>query len=454
MQKNDIVTISVTDMTDEGLGVGRVDGLAVFVTNAVPGDTVSAVITKVLARLAYAKTLEVITPSPDRVQPPCPNFPTCGGCNLQHITYEAELRYKENRVKSCLSRIAKVSTPVRPILGAPEGERFRYRNKAQFPITAEGIGFYAPRSHRLIPISDCLITNPKHPKIIEAVFSWMKDEKLPPYDEETESGLLRHLFTRTSKKTGDILLILVTKTNKKLPIDGLLARLKNADIPVIGIVQNVNPKPTNVILGRENILLFGHGALIDSIGDLDFEISPHSFFQIHPGQTKRLYDTALDLCDLKGDETVIDLYCGIGTITLTLAQKAKSVIGVEIVPQSIIDAKDNARLNRIENVEFMEGAAEAVLPKLVEQGIHPDLIVMDPPRKGCDERMLRAAVDCGMPKMVYISCNPATLARDLAFLKEQGYLPQVVQPVDLFPRTVHVETVVLLERTVSTTKFA
>lgn len=446
MQKNDSITLTITDMTDEGLGVGHVDGLAVFVTNAVPGDTVSAVVTKVLSRLAYAKTLEILTPSPDRITPPCPNFPTCGGCNLQHITYEAELSYKENRVRSCLARIAKADCPVRPILGAPEGERFRYRNKAQFPITAEGIGFYAPRSHRLIPISDCLITNPLHPQIIRAVFAWMQEEGLPPYDEETGAGVLRHLFTRTSKKTDDILLILVTKTAKPLPIDGLLTRLKAESIPVIGIVQNVNPKPTNVILGRENLLLYGRGALVDSIGDLDFSISPHSFFQIHPGQTARLYDAALTLCGLSGTETVIDLYCGIGTITLTLAKRAKSVIGVEVVSQSIADAKENAKRNGIENVTFLEGAAEAVLPELVAGGVKPDLIVVDPPRKGCDERMLRAAADSGVPKIVYISCNPATLARDIAYLKELGYAPTVAQPVDLFPRTVHVESVVLLEK--------
>ena len=446
MEKNDIVTLTVTDMTDEGLGVGRIDGLAVFVSNAVPGDTVSAVITKVLARLAYAKTLEVLTPSPDRITPPCHNFPACGGCNLQHITYEAELAYKENRVRGCLSRIAKTDCPIKSIIGAPEGERFRYRNKAQFPITADGIGFFAPRSHRLIPISDCLITNPLHPKIIDAVFSWMKAEKLTPYDEESGRGNLRHLFTRTSKKTGDILLILVTKESKRLSVDHLLERLQQDNIPVTGIVQNINPKPTNVILGRENVLLYGNGFLTDAIGDLDFEISPHSFFQIHPGQTKRLYDAAMELCDLKGSETVIDLYCGIGTITLTLAQKAKSVIGVEVVPQSIIDARDNARRNNIHNVEFIEGAAETVLPKLVQEGVRPDLIVVDPPRKGCDERMLRAAIDSGVPKIVYISCNPATLARDIAYLEANGFSAQVAQPVDLFPRTVHVETVVLLSR--------
>lgn len=448
MQKNDRITLFINDLTDEGLGVGRAeDGRAVFVTNAVPGDTVLAVVTKVLSRLAYAKTLEILTASPDRITPPCPHFPACGGCNLQHVTYEAELRYKESRVKSCLQRIAKTDCPVRPIIGAPKEEQLRYRNKAQFPITQDGIGFFAPRSHRLIPLSDCLLTHPLHSEIIQSVVSWMQEEQLSPYNEEKQSGLLRHLFTRTSKKTGEVLIILVTKTAQKLPVDSLLCRLQAQNIPIAGIVQNINAKPTNVILGAENRLLFGRGTLLDSIVDLDFEISPHSFFQIHPGQTKRLYDTALSLCDLNGTETVIDLYCGIGTITLTLAKKAHSVIGVELVPQSIVDAKKNARQNGIQNVSFVEGAAETVLPQLIADGIKPDVLVMDPPRKGCDERMLRAAADCGVSKIVYISCNPATLARDIAFLKPLGYTAVLAQPVDLFPKTVHVETACLLTRT-------
>ena len=465
MKKNDIVIIDIEDMTTEGSGIGHAQGMAVFVKDSVIGDRVKAKVMKVKKTYAYARLEELIRDGEGRTLPACPSARACGGCQLQMMTYESQLSFKERRVKNALGRIAgfdEEKLPLLPILymgdekqtlpGMPPSRPWRYRNKAQFPVGtgADGepaAGFYAGRTHSIIPQSDCLLGCPENETIRQIVLSHMKKYGIPPYDEKTGTGLVRHILIRKAFATGQIMTVLVLNGETLHAAQELAGRL--AQVPGMTSVQiNVNTADTNVILGSRTTCLWGSGRIEDRIGDVRYMISARSFYQVNPLQTRKLYETALAFADLKGDETVWDLYCGIGTISLFLARKAGRVYGVEIIPEAVRDAQENALLNGLSNVMFFEGKAEQVLPDFYAQRReHADVIVVDPPRKGCDAALLETMLAMAPKRIVYVSCDPATLARDLKYLCGGGYRLEKVQPCDMFPQTVHVETVCLLSNT-------
>ncbi|MBU9713631.1 23S rRNA (uracil(1939)-C(5))-methyltransferase RlmD [Evansella tamaricis] len=448
VRKNETIEVNFEDLTHDGAGVGKLNGFPIFVQRALPGETGKVKITKVKKNYAFGRLLELTKESEYRVDAPCPIFKQCGGCQLQHLSYEGQLKHKEKQVRDVMERIGGFSSlTVHPTLGMLDP--WRYRNKAQVPFGEEegGLiaGFYAERSHQIIDMDQCAIQHEQNDKLVQIVKNIAKKYGVRGYDDKTHKGTLRHVVTRYGYKTDELMVVLVTKgkelPNKKNIIQDIQAELSN----VKSIVQNINPKRTNVIFGEKTEVLWGEEVIYDYIGDIRFAISARSFYQVNPEQTKVLYDKALEYAQLTGAETVIDAYCGIGTISLFLAQKAKHVYGVEIVPEAISDAKKNAKLNGIENVDFAVGEAEKVLPWWYAQGIRPDVIVVDPPRKGCDESLLETIVKMQPKRVVYVSCNPATLARDLKYLEEHGFLAKEVQPVDMFPHTSHVECVVLIE---------
>ncbi len=439
IEKNKIYTIEITGVGEKGEGIGKIDGFAVFVPYALLGEVAEVLIVKVLKSYAFGKLMGILKPSPQRVKPQCPVFYKCGGCDYQHCTYEMELTNKTNKVKDCIQRIGGLDIKVADTTGST---KMHYRNKSQFPVTPDGIGFYAPRSHRVIPIGNCLIQNEKSNIASGIVKQFMEDFHVKPYDEATGKGVIRHIFTRCTL-TDQMMVCIVTASKSLKNSEVLVSMLKAEFGDDVSIIQNINNKKTNVILGKENILLNGENTVTDKIGDLYFEISPQSFFQINPEQTKLLYDKVAELADLKGNEKVLDLYCGIGTIGLYLAKYAEFVTGVECVPEAIENAKRNAMLNNIKNAEFYVGNSE----DLAENFKDADVIIIDPPRKGCDQKLLKTIDDISPKKVVYVSCNPATLARDLKILDGYGYKADTVYPFDLFPKTNHVECVVRLCRT-------
>ena len=450
ISKNDVFTIEITDQDDRGQGVGKTSGFPLFVRHAVTGDVVNVVVTKVKKTFGFARILEFVKKSPYRAQPECPVYKRCGGCQLQNMNYQAQLEFKTNRVRECLRRIGGFKDiEIEDAVGAEN--IFRYRNKAQYPVgmNKDGkavCGFFAERTHEIIECADCLLSPGKFSGITASVLEWMNENGISAYDEASGRGLVRHIFLRKGFSTGQIALCLIIN-GKKLPFSDKLIEKMSAYKDIVGISFCVNTKRSNVILGDEVINIFGRGYIEDMIGDIKYRISPLSFYQVNPEQTKKLYDKAVEFASLTGKETVIDLYCGIGTISLYAAKAAKKVYGIEVVPQAIEDAKENARLNGIENAEFYAGAAEDVLPELYKNGLKKaDVVIVDPPRKGCDERTLSTIADIDPERIVYVSCNPATLARDLKFLKDRGYEPVKVQPADMFPMSVHIETVVLLAR--------
>ena len=439
MNKNDIFEIEITGMTEDGSGVGRAEGLAVFVPYTIIGEKVRVLITKVLKTYAFAKLLEVIEPSENRLKSECPYFYKCGGCQLWHMDYSAELGYKQKKVEDAILRIGKIDTEVSPIVGCDLTER--YRNKVQLPVSENGIGFYRRNSHDVIDMDDCLLQTEQAKKIVDIVRDWIKKYEIKAYDEKENNGILRHIYLREGKE--GVLLTLVV-TDKDVPnINKLINSLKT---DVVGIVLNINSKNTNVVLGRENITVFGKGTLADKIGDVEFEISPNSFYQVNALQTYKLYDIARNMADLKGNETLWDMYCGIGTIGQFMASKPGRIVGVEIVPEAIEDAKRNAVRNDIKNAEYYCGAAEDLADGLIKKGLKPDVVILDPPRKGCDEKLLNTVVGANPERIVYVSCKPSTLARDLKYLTDKGYNVKKIVPVDMFPRTSHVECCVLLCR--------
>ena len=454
MQKNDIVTIRIEDLTQDGLGIGHAEGMAVFVKDTVIGDFVRVKIIKQKKTYSYGRLEEIILPSPFRIRPSCAQARACGGCQIQMMTYEAQLEYKQQKVKNALVRIGGFdpdTLPMEPVLGMEEEGFWHYRNKAQYPVGTDAggnpvAGFYAGRTHSIIRTDNCLIGVPENADILEMVLAHMKRYHILPYDETTGAGLVRHVMTRAGFTTGQLMVCLVIAGQKLPHAQELVDRLRS--VPgMTSIMLNHNLQKTNVILGKENTLLWGTPYIEDAIGPVLFRISPQSFFQVNPVQTKKLYQTALSYADLSGTETVWDLYCGIGTISLFLAQKAGRVFGVEIVPEAIEDAKRNAQLNRLENVQFYAGKAEEILPERYEkEQIRADVIVVDPPRKGCDRAVLDTMLAMSPSRIVYVSCDPATLARDLKILCEGGYELQKVRPCDMFPHTVHVECVVLMLR--------
>ncbi|MCR5031537.1 MAG: 23S rRNA (uracil(1939)-C(5))-methyltransferase RlmD [Lachnospiraceae bacterium] len=468
-EKNDIVTIRIEDMGNEGEGIGKTDGFPLFVKGAVPGDLAKVKVMKAKKNYGFARLEEVLEPSPHRTVPPCPVANPCGGCVLQHISYEAQLQYKQNKVRNDLVHIGGfdgefIDQITEPIIGMDNP--YRYRNKAQFPIGKDKAGnliagFYAGRTHDIIPNRDCMLGVPENQEILDIVLDHMKQHGIQPYDEGTYMGLVRHVLIRKGFATGQLMVCIIIN-GKKLPYEEELAerlmQLKN----MTSVSVNINTGHDNVILGKEVSLLAGKEAIIDKVGDISFSISPLSFYQVNSVQMEKLYKQGLEYAGLTGNETVWDLYCGIGTISLFLAQKAKKVYGVEIVPEAIRDAKQNAEINGISNAEFFVGKAEEVLPEKYREfsknagnskeqtGDKPDgyadVIVVDPPRKGCDAKCLETILSMAPEKVVYISCDPATLARDLRILCDGGYELKHVRVVDQFPQTSHVETVVLLQK--------
>ena len=447
-RKNDLVTLEIEDCGIDGEGIGKADGFTVFVKDAVIGDTVTAKIIKAKKNYGYGRLMEVLKPSPYRVEPKCEFARQCGGCQLQALSYDQQLIFKTNKVKGHLERIGGFTDiPMEPIIGMDE--LFHYRNKAQFPVgrNKEGkivTGFYAGRTHNIIENRDCALGVAENKEVLDRVIAHMEKYGIEPYNEATGKGLVRHVLIRYGYFTKEVMVCLILNGNK-IPKEELLVK-SLCEIPgMTSITINVNKKRSNVILGEEICLLWGQEYITDRIGDISYQISPLSFYQVNPMQTQKLYAKALEYADLHGQETVWDLYCGIGTISLFLAQKAKFVRGVEIVPAAIENAKENAKLNGLENTEFFVGKAEEVLPREYKKnGVYADVIVVDPPRKGCDETLLETMVEMNPERIVYVSCDSATLARDLKYLCERGYELRKVCPVDQFGMTVHVETVVLL----------
>lgn len=450
MQKDDLIRVTIEDLSSDGLGVGHSDGMAFFIKDTVIGDEVEAKIMKMKKTYGYARMTKLLLPSPDRIEARCPVARQCGGCQIQSMSYPAQLRFKENKVRNNLMRIGKFENPpMEPIIGMDTP--FRYRNKAQFPIgySRDGrriAGFYAGRTHAIIECEDCLLGARVNQEILETVLSHMEQFQIEPYEEQTGKGLLRHVMTRVGHSTGEIMVCLVVNGTKLPHEEALIAALTG--IPgMASITLNTNTEKTNVIMGRKQRLLWGRPYIEDTIGTVRFRISPLSFFQVNPLQTEKLYGKALEYAGLTGKETVWDLYCGIGTISLFLAQRAKKVCGVEIVPAAIEDARKNAALNGFTNAEFFVGKAEEVLPeKYKTEGITADVIVVDPPRKGCEESVLTTMIQMQPKRIVYVSCDSATLARDLKYLCENGYTLQKCCPVDMFGNSVHVETVCLLSK--------
>ena len=449
-RKNDLVTLEIEDCGIDGEGIGKADGFTVFVKDAVIGDTVTAKIIKAKKNYGYGRLMEVLKPSPYRVEPKCEFARQCGGCQLQALSYDQQLVFKTNKVKGHLERIGGFTDiPMEPIIGMDE--LFHYRNKAQFPVgrNKEGkivTGFYAGRTHNIIENRDCALGVAENKEVLDRVIAHMEKYGIEPYNEATGKGLVRHVLIRYGYFTKEVMVCLILNGNKIPKEEQLVKSL--CEIPgMTSITINVNKKHSNVILGEEIRLLWGQEYITDRIGDISYQISPLSFYQVNPMQTQKLYAKALEYADLHGEETVWDLYCGIGTISLFLAQKAKFVRGVEIVPAAIENAKENAKLNGLENTEFFVGKAEEVLPREYKKnGVYADVIVVDPPRKGCDETLLETMVEMNPERIVYVSCDSATLARDLKYLCKRGYELRKVCPVDQFGMTVHVETVVLLSQ--------
>ena len=449
MKKNDLITVRIDAIGNDGEGIGRADGYPLFIKDALPGDLAEVRITKAKKTYGYARLEKILEASPDRTTPQCALHRRCGGCQIQALSYEKQLSYKQQKVRENLIRIGGFSEPeVLPVLGMENP--YHYRNKAQFPFgkDKEGrivTGFYAGRTHTIVPGTDCAIGVRENKEILELILQFMNRHGIEPYNESTGKGLLRHVLIRKGFATGELMVCLVIN-GRSFPKAELLA---DALFKIPGMTSfslNINRKNTNVILGEEVIPVRGKTYITDRIGDISYQISPLSFYQVNPAQTEKLYRTALDYAQLTGNETVWELYCGIGTISLFLAQKVGKVFGVEIVPQAVEDARRNAELNGMENVEFFEGKAEEVLPEKYEkEGILADVIVVDPPRKGCDEACLNTMLKMEPERIVYVSCDSATLARDLKILCADGrYQIEKVQPVDMFPHTAGVETVVLL----------
>ena len=458
MKKNEVFTTVIQDMSEDGAGIGRTDGYTWFIKDTVIGDVVEASAMKMKKHYGFARLVRILTPSPHRVEAKCPVARKCGGCQLQAMSYEEQLAFKERKIRSHLSRLGGIpeeEIPMEPVMGMEDP--WRYRNKAQFPFGRNKAGeiitgFYAGRTHAIIEHEDCFLGVEENKEILEIVKKFMNEYKIDPYDETAHRGLVRHALIRKGFVTGELMVCLVINGDRLPHSQELVNRLR--EMPGMTSVSiSINKEKTNVIMGKEVVNLYGPGYITDWIGEVKYRISPLSFYQVNPVQTRKLYETALEFAGLEGGETVWDLYCGIGTISLFLAQKAGKVYGVEIVPQAIEDARENARLNGMENVEFFVGKAEEVLPEQYEKNhVRADVIVVDPPRKGCDAKCLETIVKMQPKRLVYVSCDSATLGRDVKYLRENGFEVERVRGCDMFPAGTHVETVCRLIRKHKTEK--
>lgn len=447
LNKNMRLELTVESFGAQGEGICRYEGMAVFVARALPGERILAQITKVEKRYAYAHLVEVLEPSPDRIVPVCPYEKQCGGCVCQHMSYEAQLCFKREQVQGCISHIAGLDVEVQPVLGADHP--WKYRNKISMPVAGEPgnvlMGYYAQRSHRVVDVHGCLLAREPADIVCETVREWMNTYRIAPYHEETHKGLIRHVVMRINR-LGEAMVVLVANGDA-LPHAKELQEMLLQRVPkMVSLCLSVNKKSGNVILGDRYSVIWGQERLRDELCGNAFLLSPLSFFQVNPEQTEKLYATALEFAQLSGNELVADVYCGAGTISLMLARKARKVIGIEVVPDAIRDAKHNAKMNGVENAGFYCGTAETVLPQMVSEGLRPDVIVLDPPRKGAEAAVLEAVAKAAPVRVVYVSCNPATQARDAKILCEMGYQATKCQPVDMFCHTAGVENVMLFEK--------
>lgn len=446
LKKNQSIDIIIEDLTHDGSGVGKIDGYPLFIPNTLPGEKVTAKIIKLNKNYGFARMESIQVKSENRVEPPCAVYSKCGGCSLQHLSYEGQLKFKKNQVEETMKRIGKLHVEVKDTLGMQDP--WRYRNKSQVPVGFVNgkltAGFYQKRSHEIIDMTTCLIHNEQGDFAVQKTREILAKYGTEPYNEKTGKGDIRHIMTRYAHTTGQLMLVLVTN-KERIPFKDDIIQELTEQLALTSIVQNINSQKTNVIFGNRTKTLWGKDIIEDTIHGIRFAISARSFYQVNPQQTEVLYQQAVEAAELTGEETVIDAYCGIGSISLCLAKKAKHVYGVEIVDQAIQDARANAELNNLKNTTFETGKAEEVIPAWYEAGITADVLVVDPPRKGCDEKLLQTILAMKPKKVVYVSCNPATLARDMQILTDGGYEAKQVQPVDMFPMTTHIEAVTVLE---------
>lgn len=450
MKKNDIVKLKITSATAEGSGVGKTeDNIVVFVPMTAIGDEIEARILKVKKTYAFGKIEKIITPSAARISPDCPNFSKCGGCVWRHISYDEELKIKSKKVKDAVERIGGISTEFRPIIGSDRVNR--YRNKAQLPVgkDKEGgavIGFYAFHSHRIIDCDDCALQPEIFKTVMDVTRDFIERTNTDIYDESTGKGRLRHLYIRLGEVTNELMVCYVVNGNGLKQEDMLVKMLRESLPNLKTVVFNSNREKTNVILGNKNRVAYGKGYITDVLCRLKFKISPFSFWQVNRAQAEKLYSKAKEYAKLSGDEVLLDLYCGTGTIGLTMAQDCKQLVGVEIVEDAVNDAKANAEANEINNARFICADAPTAAEQLRKEGTAPDVVILDPPRKGCGEELVKTIRKMNPKRVVYVSCDPATLARDLKYFSENGYITHEVTPCDMFPRTAHCESVALLTK--------
>lgn len=448
IEKNKIYTVKIDDLGNRGEGIGSIDGFTIFVPGGIPGELIRVKITILKKQYGIGEIVEILEISKNRVNPKCDLFGSCGGCQIMHIDYDRQLEIKRKRVEEELREIGKINAKVNPTIGMENP--YGYRNKTQFPVGKKNnkaiMGFYRMGSHEIIDTDYCHIQAPINEEIFKTIREFIDEFNIEVYDEKKGTGLIRHVMTRFGFTTGDVMVVLITN-GKEIPYENELIRMLKENIGGLkSIVQNVNTRKTNVVLGDKTILLYGNDKIVDYIGDFKFNISSKSFYQANSRQTKKLYYKTLKYANLSGDEVVFDIYCGIGTIGLFLANKAKEVHGVEIVDAAIENAKKNAEINDIKNASFYAGRAEDVVPNLYNKGLKSDVVIINPPRKGCDKSVLQTITNMEPERIVYVSCNPSTLARDLKYLSKNGYKTIEVQPVDMFPQSIHVETVVLLSK--------
>ncbi len=444
VEKNQDYEVDIVDMGVEGEGIAKIDGYTTFVKGAIKGEKVKIKIIKANKDFGYGKLLEIKEESNAREEPICPVFGKCGGCNLQHLNYEAQLLHKVNTVSTTIKKQLGYEPLISEIIGM--GIPYNYRNKAQYPVGDGKIGFYSDRTHHLVENETCYIQNTLSDRLSKKVFKILKDNGITCYDEKTGKGTLRHIITRVAVNTNQFMLIIVTNGKQLKNKEKIINEIIQNYPTITSIIQNINDKNTNIILGEKCITLYGEDFIIDKLGDYKFKISPLSFYQVNPVQTEVLYNIAKEFAGLTGQETIFDLYCGIGTISIFMADKCKKTYGVEVVQQAIENAKENAEMNEVRNAEFLVGEVEEIVPKLYKDGITADIIFVDPPRKGCDDVTLKTIMEIKPEKLIYISCNPATLARDLKILTKDCFELKEIKLVDMFCQTSHVESVCLLCR--------